>query len=223
MQSSGQENVGAKQISRTLPGASSVPHPPQRSFGTHRRRHQSVPLTILSRSTNGNERDHLLSSAPKWPDNALREISNNAAILRRLDELEKLQRAILERLPATAPTQSTTPGSVPAPTPSTATAAQAEHGIDPASAGSERQDPPHAERQRKRPKLDRNVPAHLRLSDERIVEIGRIVARYERHEKAPQAFDERGRFYAEYKRLLSRTDDGGGLVWTPDEIRRLTR
>ena len=220
---SGQENVGAKPFSRTLPGASSVFDRQQRSFDAQRRRHQSAPVNVLSKNTDGDERDPVLPSAPKWPDNALREISNNAAILRRVDELEKLQRAILERLPATAPTQSTTPGSVPAPTPSTATAAQAEHGIDPAPAGSERQDPPHAERQRKRPKLDRNVPAHLRLSDERIVEIGRIVARYERHEKAPQAFDERGRFYAEYKRLLSRTVDGGGLVWTPDEIRRLTR
>ena len=219
-----EEDVGVKRIPKALPEASSVLDPPYCSFKSHRRRHQSMPVNVLSTSTNGNERDLVLPSAPQWNDNALREISNNA-ILQRVDKLEKLQRAILERLPATAPTQTAVPGPVSAPSPiiATATATQAGHGIDPAPAGSERQDPPQAERQPKRPRLNRHVPAHRRLNDEQIIEIGRIVARHERHEKAPQAFDQRGRFYAEYKRLLSRTDDGGGLVWTPDEIRRLTR
>ena len=217
---SGQENVGARQTSKTLLGASSVYDRPQRSFDAQRRRHQSAPVHVVGRNSAVGERDRLLQSAPQQHD-VLHEISNNAIFKRMNQRMDEFQKAILERLPATAPTQIAAAGPVSAPAPNTAAAAQGENGADgrPASS-SERTRPSRAIR----PRLDRNVPAHLRLTDEAIIEVGRIVTPYERHVGAPQAFDQRGRLFADYKRLLSRTaDDGGGLVWTPDEIRRLTR
>ena len=217
----GQENVGARQTSKILPEASSVHDRPQRSFDAQRRRHQSAPVNVLSRSSNGDERNNLFLVAPRREDHALQEISNNSIFQRMERRMDAFQKAILERLPTTAPTQIAAAGPVSAPAPITAAAAQGENGADQRPASSnERRRPSHANR----PKLDRNVPAHLRLSDEAIIEVGRIVSPYERHVGAPQAFDQRGRLFADYKRLLSRTaDDGGGLVWTLGEIRRLTR
>ena len=219
---SGQENVGARQISKILPEISSVHDRPQRSFDAQRRRHQSAPVNVFSRNSNSDERNNSFLIAPRREDRALQEISNNSIFQRMERRMDEFQKAILERLPATAPTPIAAAGPVSAPAPITAAAAaQGENEVDgrPASSN-ERKRPSRAIR----PRLDRNVPAHLRLTDEAIIEVGRIVTGYERHVGAPQAFDQRGRLFADYKRLLSRTaDDGGGLVWTPGEIRRLTR
>ena len=219
---SGQENVGARQISKFLPEASSVLARPETTFDARRQRHQSAPVNALGRNGRVDERIHSGASAPQRHNNALLEVSNNAMIRRMEQRMDEFQKVILERIPATAPTQVAAAGPVSAQAPGRATAAQDGNGVDPPPASSERQRPSYAEQLLKRPRLDRHVPAHLRLTDERIIEIGRIVAPYERHVEGPQAFDHRGRLFAEYKHLLSRTVDGG-LVWTPDEIRRLTR
>ena len=190
---SGQENVGARQISKILPEALSVLDRPQRSFDAQRRRHQSVPVNVPSRST----------TAPQRQDNALQEFSNNAALQRCVDKLEK----VLERLPAAIPTQMAAPG---APAASITAPAQGLNGVERPSTGASRR------------KLDRNVPEHLRHTDEEIIEIGREVNRHERHKRAPEAFGSTGRLYSEYNRLLSRTIDGV-TVWNDEQIRRLAK
>lgn len=55
------------------------------------------------------------------------------------------------------------------------------------------------------PALSRDVPEHLRLSDDTILTIGQTVHNgYERHRVAPYAFSRRGRIYKEYLHLLPR-------------------
>ena len=218
---SGQENVDVRQTSKILPDASSVLDRPQRSFEAQRQRHQSAPVNAVSRNTAVSERDLLLPSRPKRHDNALQEISNNA-ILQRVDELQKLQRAILERLPAIVPTQVAAAGPVSAAAASATAPAQGGNGVDQAPARRRKKKLSRAERQLKFPKLNRNVPEHLRHTDDQITEIGRIVHWYERHAEAPEAFDYDGRLYAKYKPLLVRIVDGVP-VWTAEEISRITR
>ena len=216
---SGQENVDARQVSKILPEAPSILDRPQRSFDAQRRRHQSVPVNVPSRSTTGDERNHSFTCRPQRQDNTLHEISNNAILQRCVDSLEK----VLERLPATVPTQIAGPGPVSAPAASITAPAQGVNSVGQPPAGRNTRGLSHAERLRRFPKYDRNVPEHLRHTDEEIIEIGRIVNWYERHKRAPEAFGwGRGRLYCQYNELLSRTIDGV-LVWTPDEIRRLTR
>ena len=218
---SGQENAVAKQISKILPDAPSILDRPQRSFEAQRQRHQSAPVNAVGRNTAVSERDLLLPSRPKRHDNALQEISNNA-ILQRVDELQKLQRAILERLPAIVPTQVAAAGPVSAAAASATAPTQGGNGVDQAPARRRKKKPSRAERQLKYPKLDRNVPEHLVHTDDQITEIGRIVHWYERHAEAPEAFDYDGRLYAKYKPLLVRIVDGVP-VWTAEEISRITR
>ena len=218
-----QENVGAKRISTTLPGASSVLDRQQRSFDAQRRRHQSAPVNVLSRNTAVDDRDRLLPSAQQRHNNVLQEISNNAIFQRMVQRMDEFQKAILERLPATTPTQIAAAGPVLAPAASITAPAQGVNRVGQPPAGRNSRGLSHAERLPRFPKYDRNVPEHLRHTDEEIIEIGRIVNCYERHKRAPEAFGwGRGRLYCQYNELLSRTVDGV-LVWTPDEIRRLTR
>lgn len=71
------------------------------------------------------------------------------------------------------------------------------------------------------PKLDRNVPHHLRESDEVLLDIGKNPKRYQRHRLAPYAFSYVGRLYAEYIKLLTARDEEGNNVWDCQVIRRL--
>ena len=216
---SGQANVDARQISKILPEAPSILDRPQRSFDAQRRRHQSVPVNVASRSTTGDERNHSFPFAPQRQDNALHEISNNAILQRCVDKLEK----VLERLPAAVPAQIAVPGSVSAPAASITAPAQGVNRVEQPRAGRNTRRLSHAERLRRFPKCDRNVPEHLRHTEEEIIEIGRIVNWYERHKRAPEAFGwGRGRLYSEYNELLGRSINGVP-VWTADEIRRVTK
>ena len=216
---SGQENVGARHISKIVPEASSVHDRPQISFDAQRRRHRSVPVNVTSGSTTGDKQNHSFLFAPQREDNALHEISNNAILQSCVDKLEK----VLERLPAAVPAQIAAPGSVLAPAASETAPAQGVNRVGQPPAGRNTRGLSHAERLRRFPKRDRNVPEHLRHTEEEIIEIGRIVNWYERHKRAPEAFGwGRGRLYSEYNELLSRSINGVP-VWTADEIRRVTK
>ena len=60
------------------------------------------------------------------------------------------------------------------------------------------------ERKRRQPELPRDVPRHQRLSDRRLIEVGKRLNRYQRHVGAPYTFSWRGRLFAEYDYLLTR-------------------
>lgn len=220
----GQESVGVKQVPKVVPKASSGLDGPQMSFNTQRQRHQSVPANLFSKKITVGERNTLHPSEPQRHDNSLQEISNNTTVLRTLARKLESMEKILERIPATPPTQvaPVQPAPAPAPAPTvtitTPDADRAEQG----PARPMRKKPSRAERQRKNPKLSRDVPAHLRLPDEDIIAIGRCVNHYERHRQAPYAFSWNGTLYADYKRLLVKTVDGRP-VWTADQINRLRR
>lgn len=221
---SGQENVSASQTSKILPEASSVLDRPQRPFDAHRQRHQSAPVNVASRNiaVGDRDRDRLLPPTLHRHDTALQEISNNVIFQRLERRMDEFQRVILERLPATAPTQVAALGPVSAAAANVTAPAQGGNGAEQAPPRRRWKKPSYAERQMKNPKLDRNVPEHLVHTDDEIVEIGRVVNAYERHVEAPEAFDWSGRLYAKYKRLLVRSVDGVP-VWTAEEISRVTR
>ena len=220
----GQENVGVRPISKTVPDVSSELDRPQISSNSHRHRHQSVPVNMLSSNAIVHEPHRLLPSAPQRNDNALKEISDNAIrdMGRKIDSIEQTLRQLL---PAPAPPQVAAVQPAQAPTAAPTAAATAQGGGDGAEqppARKKRKKPSHAERQLKNPKLDRNVPPHLRLSDEQIIEVGRSPVPYERHSGAPQAFNWRGHLYADHKYLLGRGVNGVS-AWTEEELRRVTR
>ena len=73
------------------------------------------------------------------------------------------------------------------------------------------------------PEYDRNVPEHLRHSEEMLIQIGRIVNGYTRHERAPEVFAWNGRLYSEFDRLLTKCDMHGNVVWDWKTISRLKR
>lgn len=220
----GQENVGVKPISRTSPNVSSELDRPQISFNGQRHRHQSVPVNLLSRNAVVHGQHSLLPSAPQRNGNALQEISDNAIrdMGKKIDSIEQTLRGLL---PAPAPAQiaavqtARTPTAAPT---ATATAQGGGDGAERSPATRKRKRPSCAERQLKYPKLDRNVPPHLLLSDEQIIEVGRRVGSYERHSGAPQAFNWNGHLYADHKHLLVRMVNGVS-AWTATEIRRVTR
>ena len=212
---SGQENVGARQIAKILPEASSVLDRPQRSFDAQRQRFQSAPVDTR-RKTN--------DTAPTGPgrlNNVLHEISNNAIFKRMEQRMNDFQRVILERLPATAPTQVAAAGPLLAAAANVTALAQGGNGAEQAPARRKKK-PSRAEAQLRKPRLNRDVPEHLVHTDDEIIEIGRIVSAYQRHTEAPEAFAWSGRLYAKYKHLLVRSVDGV-QVWTADEISRITK
>ena len=221
--STGQENVGARQILKILPEASSILDRPERSFDAQRRRHQSAPVNALSRNTRVDERIHLGASAPQQHNNVLQELSNNTIVQRMEQRMDEFQKAMLERLPTTAPTQVDAAGPVVAPAPRTAAPAQGVNGVEQSPAVRNTRRLSHAERLLKFPKYDRNVPQHLRHTEDEIIVVGRIVNWYERHKSAPEAFGwGHGRLFTEYNHLLNRSVNGVP-VWKPEEIRRLTQ
>lgn len=197
---------------------------PQISFNGQRHRHQSVPVNLLSRNAVVHGQHSLLPSAPQRNGNALQEISDNAIrdMGKKIDSIEQTLRGLL---PAPAPAQiaavqtARTPTAAPT---ATATAQGGGDGAERSPATRKRKRPSCAERQLKYPKLDRNVPPHLLLSDEQIIEVGRRVGSYERHSGAPQAFNWNGHLYADHKHLLVRMVNGVS-AWTATEIRRVTR
>lgn len=224
--STGQENVGVRPISKILPDVSSELDRPQISFNNQRHRHQSVPVDLRSRNAIAHERHPLPPSAPQRIDNALQEISDNIAIRDMGRKIDSIEQTLRQLLPAPALPRGTTVQSAQAPTAAPIATATAQGGGDDGAqqppARRKRKRPSCAERQLKKPKLDRNVPPHLRLSDEQIIEVGRRADSYERHRGAPQAFNWSGHLYAEYKRLLG-PGVNGVSAWTDDEIRRVTR
>ena len=205
----GQENVGVRRILKPLPEVSSGLDRPQNPFENQRQRHQSMPVNFLSRNTIVEERNLLPPSASQRRNNALQDITNSAIFLnmdRRITSLAEEIRQVAAVQPAQAPTAA----------PTNTTTAQGGDRADHPPARRKSKRPSHAERRLKNPKLDRNVPAHLRLTDDQVVGVGRIVNPYERHVKAPQAFGRNGRLYSAYKHLATRSFNG----WTADEICR---
>ena len=218
----GEENVTLRKITKGLPGASSGRPEPQASFRAQRARHQSMPVELIRRNNAASERHPSPQPPRRRRDHALEEISNNAILLNLDRKLASFERVLLERLPATTPTQAAAVAPATAPTATANAAGQGGDGAEGSQVRKKKKRPSRAERQLKRPVLDRHVPAHLRLPDQGIVEVGRLVNHYERHAKAPYAFGWSGRLYAEYKHLLTRSGDGVP-VWTADEINRVTQ
>ena len=79
------------------------------------------------------------------------------------------------------------------------------------------------ERAAGKPALNRNVPMHLRQSDDMLIAIGKEINGYERHRRAPEAFSWHGRLYSEFDHLLAKFDEHGDLVWDAKVIARLKR
>lgn len=117
---SGQESVGVKQVPKVVPKASSGLDGPQMSFNTQRQRHQSVPANLFSKKITVGERNTSHPSEQQRHGNPLQEISNNTTVLKTLArKLESMER-ILERIPATPPTQVAPVQPAPAPAPAPA-------------------------------------------------------------------------------------------------------
>ena len=207
------ENDVRKRIPTGLPAVSTGRHEPQHSFLSRRIRHQSMPVDLSPKNNSVNESDPSPQSTRRRPEFALQDISHNA-ILRKITDFQAL---VLARLPETPRTQSTVvpPETI---TPAATGAPRGENRAGPSRVRKKR--PSKAERQLRQPALDRNVPVHLRLTDDEIIEVGRIVNHYERHVKAQQAFSWHGRLYSDYKHLITRHHDGRP-VWTAEQINRM--
>ena len=198
------------QITKEVPGSPNGRPLRPRSLGAQRKRHQSVPVNLLNRKPTLDERD------AQRRDNPLQEISSNAILLKMDRTLASMRKEVLERLPATPRIESVT--ILPETAPSAA-AVDGNHGVR--AQRRRRKGASASERRRRYPRLDKNVPEHLRLPPEEIIKLGRIKKAYERHLKAPYAFSDTGRLYAPYKELLVRLDSNGSTVWDANEISRL--
>ena len=74
-----------------------------------------------------------------------------------------------------------------------------------------------AERMRRQPKLSSDVPECDKKSDDELIQIGKIISRYERHRQAPYAFTYYGTLRKrQYKYLFGRGE------WTEEELSRIT-
>ena len=205
----------SKEGPESLNGRSQRP----RSFIAQRRRYQSVPVKPVSSSTSTvNERDASPQPTQKRHDHALQELSNNAILRDMKNKLASFEKRVLERLPAMTRIQSAPVRLATAPT---ATAAAEDEDEDERRQQRRTKRVSDVERQLRYPKLNRNVPEHLRLPDEDIIEIGRAINGYEKHVQAPYAFSWRGRLYSRYKHLLARRDGNGSTVWSVDQISRM--
>lgn len=213
-----EENVVVRRFSRGSPEASSGRAEPQVSFSAQRVRHQSVPINLGSRKRIVNERDPSPRVEQQGRDNALQDVSNNA-ILNMNRKIASIEKVLLERLPAKPHAQN---AAVRPATASIATAAAPGGSRPERSQVRKKKKKSVAERKLRLPVLDRNVPMHLRLPDEDLIDIGRIVNHYERHKKAPYTFSWGGRLLVEYNRLLSRRNNGVS-AWTAEEINRVRR
>lgn len=183
---------------------------PQRSLGAQRRRYQSVPLNLLDRTTTVGERD------AQRRDNTLQELSSNAILLNLDRRIASFQKQVLELLPTTPQIQSAVV------LPATAPTAAVVVGDEDERAHRRRwKRASDAERQRRFPKLSRDVPHHLRLPDEGIIRIGKIKNGYKRHKAAPYAFSWRGRLYSDYKHLTVLVDSNGSTVWSAKQLSRM--
>ena len=79
------------------------------------------------------------------------------------------------------------------------------------------------ERQKRYPKLSRDVPLAERKPDEAIIEIGKIINPYGRHKQAPYVFSWHGRLYAEYLYLLEYPNADSPPAWNLKQISRMRR
>lgn len=187
---------------------------PRRSFNAQRSRHQSVPADLGRRNTTGNEQDSSPRFEQQRHDDALQELSKNSILMNR-----KLDSLLLERFPPTTNAQAATVR--PATTPTAAASAEGGN-LPEQSERRKRRRPSAAERKLRLPELDHYVPMELRLPDENLIEIGRIVNGYERHKRAHYCFSWRGGLRAGYTRLLAPSNDDRP-VWTAEEINRVRR
>lgn len=71
------------------------------------------------------------------------------------------------------------------------------------------------------PDLPADIPMALRKSDQELVQIGKIISGYGRHQGAPYAFTRQGKLRSEYFRLKDTVDAAGASVWTAQEFDRL--
>ena len=212
------KNMTVSHISKDLPEACSGRPKPRDSFATQRNRHQSAPAEFARARRSNAVSEHNFSMQPTEGRrrNPLQETSHNAILRDMRIEIAGCKRMLEERLPPMPTIQS---GVVP---PTTAPTVAENANRPQQSHVRKRKRPSRAERKLRYPEFDRNVPVHLRLPDQGIIDIGRTVNPYQRHVKAPYAFGWGGRLFAAYKYLLTRQSDGVP-VWTADEINRLRR
>ena len=211
-----EEIVAKEQTSNTQPEASNQP---QNSFNARRQRHRSVPANLPSRKPIVNELSLSPLPEPQRREGVLQELYNHALLQnmnKSLAPIKKCLKDLTDRFLPPPPAQN--PAVAPAPAPILNTAPQPGNSPE-SSRPRKRKTKPVAERKRRLPELSRDVPAHLRLPDADLIEIGRKSSRYERHRAAPYAFTWHGHLLAEYDYLLGLGGDG----WTAKEIKRVSR
>lgn len=200
---------------------------PRTPFGVQRKRHQSMPATF-----SGRRQTRSPQHQEKTLQGATERLSANGTVPGPETLLHGFS-AILDQLKKVAETFNQTsndqshrtrlvgnalpPPPPPSPPPPTGAAAAADRG-QPAR----RKKQTDAQRRAGgAPQLDRDVPHHLRESDEILLEIGKKPNGYQRHKLAPYAFSYRGRLYKEYIGLLTARDQQGNSVWDCEVMSRV--
>lgn len=178
-----------------------------------RKRCQSMPAPSFSCAVDNSARDP--QPSPAIMDCTPREIPINEPS--RKNMLDQMNQIMEEKFRKYIPALNASANAhVPPPTPASAQTSSS------APVSRKRKSRPSLEARRaKRPMLSDNVPEHERLSDDEIVEVGKVINGYERHKAAPYAFGVGGRLKAQYKYLLDLHGVDGLPVWTPDEISRI--
>lgn len=186
-----------------------------RSFEIRRKRHQSLPAQLRG---DGN----LTGEPPTMPPIRTQPNQDRVLQLEMIDRMKNIESLLKER--QVAPSTQQTQHQATATPPNARITAPTHHNEAAATQRRRKKEKTRAERKATdRPEIPRDVPMDLRRSDPFLLKVGKIVNPYERHVEAPYAFAWSGRLYAEYNRLLTEKDEHGGLVFTKEEIRRLTK
>ena len=200
---------GRSQAAPPIPSTGTVRN---ENFNIQRQRHQSLPARLSSR------RNATISASIPSPRRTpqrqpLQTLSPNLDIVRSFRDMEasikQMQQTITQNLLPTMIRH----GQAPNPDPPHQTAEQ--------QPPQGRRKPTLQERKRRHPELSRDVPRNQRLSDRRLIEIGKRLNSYQRHVGAPYAFSWRGRLFAEYDYLLTRLNADGSHGWDAKEKARV--
>lgn len=216
---------------QSLETAAAVPpnRLPRTPFSVQRKRHQSMPATFSSRrhtrSPQAQEQtiqgatERLLANDTVPGSETL--LYGFSAILNQLKKVaDAFNHTSNDQSNRTQPAGISPPPPLPSPPPPPppAGAAATAEGGQP----TRRRSKTVAQRQAGgEPQLARNVPHHLRESDEMLLEIGKKINGYQRHKLAPYAFSYRGSLYKEYIRLLTARDQQGNGVWDCEVMSRV--
>ena len=213
-----EETVDKEENSNAMPKASKLP---QRGFKKKRQRHQSAPANLPSRKISVDEPTSSPFPGPQNREGVLQEIYNNAVLQnmnKSLAPIKKCLKDLTDRFLPPPPAQTAAVAQNPAPAAAAIPNAAPESGNVPElPRARKRKRKSVAERKRDLPELSPDVPAHLRLPDADLIEVGRKRYHYDRHKGAPYAFSWRGHLLAEYTYLLR----WGADPWTAEEIKRV--